>query len=440
MADPYFYGTCIWRAYTLVGLGLVDLFCTVYHTPNAMKHILAIPATFLLHTLACAQDDAWTSIADFSGIARTQAVSFVIGDKGYVGTGWWPGVRRDVHAYDPTSNTWDQVADLGGDPRYGAVGFAIAGKGYIALGTDGFDEMSDVWEYDPNTDAWTERASFPGMARHGAVAFTIAGMGYVCTGAVGSWTSNELWAYDPVHDKWTRKTDLPGAGRTGAAAFVLEGKGYLAAGADEGDLPLKDLWEYDPVMDTWCAKTGFGEVERTGAAAFAVNGRGYVAGGADADGSHLNELWEFDPALNAWTERTGLMGEGLAGAVGFSIDGTGYFGTGRTDGNGIYTTGSFWSYSPAATTTGLNVPDTDMDVSAYPNPTMDLVSISWPAEADRQVRFMLLNMAGQMLENRSVRMGQPLSLDLSSYPEGSYLLQLTTETGRVRTVRLERMR
>ncbi|MGL4597026.1 MAG: hypothetical protein ACRCYO_05840, partial [Bacteroidia bacterium] len=62
--------------------------------------------------------DVWTQKADFMGSARRGAVSFVINDIGYVGTGEdASGLKKDFFKFDPIQNTWGVIADFGGTPR-----------------------------------------------------------------------------------------------------------------------------------------------------------------------------------------------------------------------------------------------------------------------------------------------------------------------------------
>jgi hypothetical protein len=64
---------------------------------------------------------------------------------------------------NPTANTWQQKADMaftqpnGPKPRYSAVSFSIGSKGYIGTGYDGAYK-NDFWEYDPATNVWTQKA------------------------------------------------------------------------------------------------------------------------------------------------------------------------------------------------------------------------------------------------------------------------------------------
>jgi N-acetylneuraminic acid mutarotase len=88
-------------------------------------------------TLSAPKGDNWNRVADFGGEGRRSAVSFSIGNKGYMGTGYSPATssyKDDFWEYDPATNAWTQKANLGGRPRNGAVGFAIGNKGYIGTG------------------------------------------------------------------------------------------------------------------------------------------------------------------------------------------------------------------------------------------------------------------------------------------------------------------
>jgi N-acetylneuraminic acid mutarotase len=113
--------------------------------------------------------DTWTQNADFGGPARSGAVAFSIGLKGYVGT----GIRddfgdlvslKDFWEYDPASDTWTRKADFGGLARSGAVAFSIGNRGFVGTGVHHASGdrtiLRDFWEYDPERDAWTRRADF----------------------------------------------------------------------------------------------------------------------------------------------------------------------------------------------------------------------------------------------------------------------------------------
>ena len=110
------------------------------------KSILVVFIALLYHFLSANILFAgiWTQKADFGGTARSGAVGFSIGSKGYIGTG---GIGvKDFWEYDSAINIWTQKADFGGTARSGAVGFSIGSKGYIGTGSTA---AKDFWEYDP---------------------------------------------------------------------------------------------------------------------------------------------------------------------------------------------------------------------------------------------------------------------------------------------------
>ena len=81
--------------------------------------------------------------------------------------------------------TWYRVSDFDGLARSDASSFTIGNKGYLVCGYDGKKWLSDLWEYDMEQDFWTQKASMPGTARNSAVAFTVNGKGYLGTGYDG---------------------------------------------------------------------------------------------------------------------------------------------------------------------------------------------------------------------------------------------------------------
>lgn len=144
--------------------------------------------------------DEWYPIADFIGTARTSAVGFAHGDKGYIGTGHMVGAAtRDFYEYNSLTNSWTQLADVDTTHRQDATGFQLNGKGYILTGNDNLGELNydDVWEYDFAADTWTQLPDFPGSARRFFVSFVIGGVAYAGSGTNGT-NLNDFWMYDPT--------------------------------------------------------------------------------------------------------------------------------------------------------------------------------------------------------------------------------------------------
>src|SRR5437773_784165 len=148
-----------------------------------MKKIYS--ALLILHCQVCFvhfsfSQGTWTQKASFPGLGRELPVSFVIGNKGYVGCGVYISNTNldDFWEYDPPTNVWTQKGSLPGAGRYTGVGFSLNGKGYFGTGISGV-YLKDVWEYDPVLNKWTQKANLPGPARADATAFSLCGKGYI---------------------------------------------------------------------------------------------------------------------------------------------------------------------------------------------------------------------------------------------------------------------
>ncbi|TXK45707.1 galactose oxidase [Pontibacter qinzhouensis] len=293
----------------------------------------------------------WIRQSEFSGVARSGAVSFTIGDKAYVGTGYDGRNRlQDFWQYDPTKSAWIRKAEFPGAARSAAVSFAANGKGYVGTGFDGVNYLRDFWEYDPATDTWTQIADFPGTARYGALALTIQDKGYIGAGYDGNYLK-DFWQYDPASGQWTEKVGLGGAKRLNGFAFAQNGKGYVGGGRNNS-LYETDLLEYDPVADSWKRLKSLTSDERDGetyplsrasAITLEINNRAYLVTGTN--GSLLSEVWEYDALSDLWTRKNDFDGGAREGAVGFVIDNRGYISTGNYS---TYRFDDLWLFDPAA--------------------------------------------------------------------------------------------
>ena len=276
--------------------------------------------------------NGWTQKTDFGGTARDMAVSFSIGDKGYIGTGY----VQDFWEYDPETDSWTQKADFPGALRDDAVGFSINNKGYIGTGR-GINNEKDFWEYDPETDSWTQKADFSGEARYNAVGFSIGNKGYIGMGTGNDVLFQDFWEYDPETDSWTQKANFAGEARSLALGFSIDSKGYIGAGYYLQNNRLSyysDFWEYDPNIDRWTKKADFpGRVYEV-AVSFSIGNRGYI--GSDF---YNGNFWVYNQASNRWNRSVDFPGEERRyGAVGFSIGDKGYIG------NSLFK--EFWEFSP----------------------------------------------------------------------------------------------
>jgi len=321
---------------------------------------LSASAIVLSTTLSFSQttNAYWIKKSDPPFEARWGAVSFSIGDKGYVGSGYTNGSSlADFYAYNQATDSWKQVASLPDDSRrYAASTFTIGDKGYVCFGIkSGTPFLTDIWEYDPLNDTWTKKADFPGTPRYGAAAFSIGGKGYVVCGntgtASGPYTS-EVWEFDPIANTWTKKNDFPGSSRYGftQAAVVMGGKAYLG-GAGGNDVYTNDFYEYDALTDTWTKKADIPFGGAGYASAFKSCNRYILGVGNQGPSKLLDTFWEYNPTTNTWSQTSDLAGGKRDLAVSLSINGKGYCGTGRVDATNSYD--DWWEFNCGCEVTSI---------------------------------------------------------------------------------------
>jgi N-acetylneuraminic acid mutarotase len=206
--------------------------------------------------------NSWRNMADFAGGFRYVAVGFGIGNKGYMGTGNYresPAVLAtyydDFWEFDPASGAkgaWTRRADVPEQGRSSAIGLAVGNKGYIGTGFYYYDtRKNDFWEFDPTAGtlgSWTRKRDFPGTERYAALAFTLNHKAYVGGGWFYSGL-NDFWEYNPLNDHWEQKANLPGPARNTAIALSIGDKGYIGLGSDAVGA-LGDFWQYASTIRT----------------------------------------------------------------------------------------------------------------------------------------------------------------------------------------------
>jgi len=328
----------------------------------------------------------WVRREDFGGTSRSEAVGFVIGNSGYIATGYdfnsftTTGVQDslgryyDLWQYTPDPNQDDtkagnwqgsssqvgpgqtQLANFPGVSRNSAVAFSIGDTAYVGTGFDGTNYLSDFWAYVPATNTWSPRAAFPGGGRYDAVGFELAGKGYIATGYNGSYL-NDCYQFDPVNNQWALVQQYPGPKCSQAVAFTSnDTAAYVCTGSNNGNtLTCNQLWAMTVVPVTPLTPGGVTWTERRqisnfstqsyddlyamirqNAVAFVMGNYAYLTTGNN--GAERVDTWEYDIKNDLWYQETSFEGPAREGAVAFSINGRGFVGTGR---NGSTNGGQF---------------------------------------------------------------------------------------------------
>jgi N-acetylneuraminic acid mutarotase len=279
----------------------------------------------------------FAAVAALTGPGRDGAVAFVVGGRGYVGTGTATTTGlpyfKDFWSYDPTADAWQAVAELPGDARAEAIAFAVGNYGYVGLGrlANG-TTLADLWRYDPAADAWTRLADFP-VATSQASSFVIDGVAYVIDSA------GALRAYDAAGDTWTERMAFRGTARSSGVTFTVAGKGYFGTGFTDGGSAVTspryaDLWQYDPAIDRWTRKTDLPTAPLNSAVGFSMGGFGYVGSGNDFSGAFA-QFFRYDPGSDSWAAVATYPPGGANGMVAFVIGPVAYVGTGYLSNVGL---------------------------------------------------------------------------------------------------------
>ena len=323
-----------------------------------LKNLVLITTSFILIGVACTTSNDtttatllgnWVKRSAFDGNGRAGAVSFVIGDTAYAGTGFDGTIRySDFWAYNPTNDAWSQRAVMPATAvkRNSAAAFVASGKGYVTTGYDGINRLQDTWEFNPTTNSWIQKANFPDPpnstvgsgARYGAVGFGIGTKGYICSGYTGSHTK-DLWEYDPATNLWTAKASMNTSDkRTGAIALVHNSKAYIVTGTNNGSV-VTEMAMYDPATNLWTKKReianlsteayddAYNTIVRGNGVGFVIGDKGYITTGEN--GANVKTTWEYSFADDTWVEKTSYERSDRTSAVGFSVKGRGFVTLGR---------------------------------------------------------------------------------------------------------------
>jgi len=386
---------------------------------------LAFTLTLALSYSASAQN-TWSFKDTVNGAPRSVASSFVLNGEAYIVAGLdEEGFRRKMYSYTFTQDDWDAEEPLGGINGAGlnrgsACAFSVGFKAYVCLGqgeTNSF--FKDNWEYDLVTETWSQKSDFIGEARRQAFVFVIDEIAYVGAGISASGLKKDVYSYDASTNTWTQLNDFGGTARKEAAAFSMGSEGYVGTG-DDGVM-RNDFWQYIPSTDTWVQKADLPGLPRKGAVGWGIFPNAYICTGELNNFTYSTELWEYNFWLDSWTQQPDLPGPGRTNAVAFTLNGLGFVGTGY---NGIFLE-DLYAFTPTLNTeTFVN----NMDVSVYPIPAVDHVSIDVD---QKDVQLRLIGLSGNELptEKYSTKTNTGFIVQRKDLSSGTYFFQLVNANG-----------
>ncbi|MDR3217886.1 MAG: T9SS type A sorting domain-containing protein [Dysgonamonadaceae bacterium] len=366
----------------------------------------------------------------FPGEGRNNAVSFVIGNAAYIGTGYAYKNNanifyKDFWKYDSSADAWTKIADFPGEARYRSVAFSSNGKGYVGIGSgNGSSIFKDFYEYNPANNTWSKIADFPD-ARYGVVSFSINGVGYVGSGYDGTNLKGDFYKYES--GSWKAIAALPsGEARMLAAGFSLNGLGYIAGG---GPVPsvfggFDSMFEYNPQTNVWSRKAYSSRLSSNVILSYVSGGIPYF--------SVYNDFFKY----NASEEYFEFLGDVFkldnyfSSETFFVINNVPYMTLGSF--GGFFDTTfniDLWYDADAVAGTGIHSVQTET-VAFYPNPASDLVTVQVNATGSIEIH----TLSGSLVKKQIVSATNN-SIDVSSLNKGIYILTIKA-AGKSRTFEL----
>jgi hypothetical protein len=346
---------------------------------NMVLRIVMIAGLALL--IACQKSDtvtlpgSWRELTNFSGVTRSGAVGFVIGNYAYVGTGYnidVPQRLTDFWRYDPQGDVWTQMADFPGLARSNAAGFSSKGKGYIGTGLGGTDTnnpvpLGDFWQFDPSVGtkgSWTRIADFgtptasdTALIRYGASGFTVNDRGFVAGGYYQG-SLKDIWEYDQPNNQWIQRPPISGSNLYNGFVFVInngiQDYAYVGGGVSDPTTYATNFYRFDVSQLSGSGSPWLELKPLTGnsstptsrelASTFPLNGFGYLICGSRY-GVPLADMWRYTPPAVAngvvtsgdtWLQYSSIStakptaGPARDDGVGFALGSNGYVATGKS--------------------------------------------------------------------------------------------------------------
>jgi N-acetylneuraminic acid mutarotase len=388
---------------------------------------------------AAAQYNSWTKLNDVGMGKRERSTGFSIGGLGYLcgGLDTAEVIHKDLWAYDPQTDAWTQKADLPGSGRRDAISFVINNFAFVGSGMDSISgptgaTLKDFWRYNPTSNSWSAIADFPGAGGEGvyfATGFAVGGKGYLCGGKTGpNLYSSQLWEYKPSNNQWIQRASFPGGVRYQMLSFVVGSKAYVGMGTDQ-NIFKKDVYCYDPGANIWQEIAPFPGYERGAASTFTLEERGFVCLGNN--GGLLSDLIEYNPESDTWTLRAAFGGSERKSAISFVIDNKAYVGTGKGYSG---KKDSWYVYAPS---NYAALEELEAALSCYPNPVGEHLSIAGLQAND--INLTIYNALGVKVRELDLNGVQSTAIDLSSLQAGSYILYFGFADGQKLTKKITKI-
>lgn len=245
----------------------------------------------------------WHPLVDdefFTSFGTGMQYFFSFGSKIFYGMHVGPdSISRRFLCFDLVARTSTLLAPFPGMRVSGPTSFIIGDKGYVLSGFNRESQswINQCWEYNIVTNKWIDKGNSPIGARAAATALVLdnkvfIGLGYTTynlNGQIITQHRNDWRVYYPGSGMSIQLANFPGEKRSHARGFVISGNPYLGFGSNE-DAFFKDFWKYDISASSWIRLTdwpGATPVGTRNIGTFSLGKTGFVVKG------NFSEFWRF---------------------------------------------------------------------------------------------------------------------------------------------------
>lgn len=196
-------------------------------------------------------EDSWIYFSSFPPGNRPGITGFSLGNTLFFGTGndvtYEVNHYSDFWKFEPTSKEWTKLNDFPGAARTEACSFVVNGKGYLGMGfSAGAPPIyGDLWEYNAISDSWIRREDLPMVNSIVGIHFSSSTKAYV---ALPDNTESRYRAityeFDPAMNSWRKVKDFPSINSVERQSFSVDGRLFTVGGF--WSTHSKEVWEFIP--------------------------------------------------------------------------------------------------------------------------------------------------------------------------------------------------
>lgn len=400
-----------------------------------MKKILLTAFTFLTVSLFA---QAWEQVTNIP-IGRHHPISFAIDGKGYSITGTTPdgNPTDDAYEYDPIADAWTTLSDFPGTARSFGIGTVVNDIAYLGFGATNTQYLRDLWSFDPATNTWTQLANCTCSGRRHPAMISIGTRIYVGLGDDATGNLNDFWMYEITTNTWSQIANIPGPVRH--HPFMFNANNEVFAGLGHGDnsfgsVTIYDDWyKLDTTTNTWSTMNNFPGEARVAGTQFSIDTFGFVLSGDGDNHNFMNtgEMWRYDPRDDSWFQLVPHPGESRWAPGSFVIGYDVYFFGGQSRITGDFPNDMYKFSFPEPTSPPPPPTSIDEQILAntfvYPNPAKNV--LLWQND-ERITNVKVYNTLGQLVASSKAEVQK---LDIDVLNGGLYLVQFSVNDEVVKT-------